>query len=70
VTQFRLEVDRPEIIIRPQVSDIDTLDVVDVHEIARRGEQAVESALPQLRSLFTWRNRMRRTIGAYNHRSL
>jgi NTE family protein len=41
VTQFRLEVDRPEIIIRPQVSDIDTLDVVDVHEIARRGEQAV-----------------------------
>lgn len=70
VTQYRLEVDRPEIIIRPQVADIDTLDVVDVHEVARRGEAAVEAALPQLRGLFTFRNRMRRSIGAYHQRSL
>jgi NTE family protein len=70
VTQYRLEVDRPEIIIRPQVYDIDTLDVVDVHEVAKKGEEAVEAALPQLRSLFTWRNRWRRTMGVYNHRSL
>jgi NTE family protein len=70
MTQYRLEVDRPEVIIRPQVHEIDTLDVVDVHEIARRGEDAVEAALPQLRSLFTLRNRWRRSIGVYNHRSL
>jgi NTE family protein len=70
MTQYRLEVDRPEIIIRPQVHEIDTLDIVDVHEVARRGEAAVEAALPQLRGLFTWRNRMRRTIGVYNQRSL
>ena len=70
MTQYRLEVDRPEIIIRPQVHDIDTLDIVDVHEVARRGEAAVEAALPQLRGLFTWRSRMRRTIGVYNQRSL
>ena len=70
VTQYRLEVDRPEIIIRPKVHDIDTLDVVDVHEVAKRGEQAVEAALPNLRSLFTWRNRMRRSMGVFNHRSL
>jgi NTE family protein len=70
MTQYRLQVDRPEIIIRPQVYDIDTLDVVDVHEVVKRGEEAVEAALPQLRSLFTWRNRMRRTMGVYNHRSL
>ena len=70
MTQYRLEVDRPEVIIRPQVYDIDTLDVVDVREVARRGEEAVEAALPQLRSLFTWRNRVRRTMGAYNQRSL
>ena len=70
MTQYRLEVDRPEVIIRPQVFDIDTLDVVDVREIAKRGEVAAEAALPQLRSLFTLRNRWRRTIGAYNHRSL
>jgi NTE family protein len=70
VTQYRLEMDRPEVIIRPQVYDIDTLDVVDVREVARRGEAAVEAALPQLRSLFTWQNRWRRTIGVYNHRSV
>jgi NTE family protein len=70
VTQYRLEMDRPEVIIRPQVYDIDTLDVVDVHDVVRRGEVAAEAALPQLRSLFTWRNRWRRSRGAYNHRSI
>ena len=70
MTQYRLQVDRPEVIIRPQVYDIDTLDIVDVHEIAKLGEVAAEAALPQLRSLFTLRNRWRRSIGAYNQRSL
>jgi NTE family protein len=70
VTQYRLEMDRPEIIIRPQVYDIDTLDIVDVHEVAKKGEEAVDAALPQLRSLFTWRNRWRRSIGVYNQRSI
>jgi hypothetical protein len=70
VTQYRLEMDRPEIIIRPQVYDIDTLDVVDVHEVAKRGEEAAEAALPQLRSLFTWPNRWRRSFGVYNQRSV
>jgi NTE family protein len=70
MTQYRLEVDRPEVIIRPQVYNIDTLDIVDVHEIAKKGEEAAEVALPQLRSLFTLRNRWRRTMGAYNQRSL
>jgi len=70
MTQYRLEVDRPDVIIRPQVYDIDTLDVVDVREVAKRGEAATEAALPQLKSLFTLRNRWRRTMGVYNQRSL
>ncbi len=70
ITQYRLEVDRPDIIIRPQVYDIDTLDIVDVHEVARRGEVAAMAAIPQLRGLFTLRNRWRRSRGVYNHRSL
>jgi NTE family protein len=70
MTQYRLEVDRPEVIIRPQVLHIDTLDIVDVREVAKLGEEAVEVAMPQLRGLFTWRNRWRRTIGVYNQRSL
>jgi len=70
VTQYRLEVDKPEIIIRPQVLQIDTLDIVDVHEVAKKGEEAVEAVLPQLRNLYTWRTRWRRAIDVYNHRSL
>ena len=70
VTQHRLEVDRPEVIIRPQVLHIDTLDVVDVHGVAQKGEEAVEAVLPQLRNLFTWRTFWRRTMGAHNHRSI
>lgn len=70
ITQYRLEVDQPDVIIRPQVYDIDTLDIVDVREVAKRGELAALAALPQLRSLFTLRNRWRRSRGVYNHRSL
>jgi len=70
ITQYRLEVDHPEIIIRPKVYEIDTLDVVDVHDVAKKGEEAVEEVMPQLRNLFTWRTRWRRTIGVYNHRSI
>lgn len=73
MTQFRLEMDRPDVIIRPQVFDIDTLDIVDVREVAKQGEAAVIAALPQLRGLFTLRNRWRRSRGArgvYDQRSL
>jgi len=62
VTEYRLEVDKPEIIIRPQVTDIDILDTVDVHAVAKIGEEAVEALLPELKKLFTWQNRFRRYL--------
>lgn len=63
VTEYRLEVDKPEIILRPQVNDIDLLDRVDVREVAKKGEEIVEAHLPEIRKLFTWQSRLRRTIG-------
>lgn len=63
VTEYRLEVDKPELIIRPPVTHIDILARVDVHEIARMGEEAAESALPELKKLFAWQSRLRRAIG-------
>ena len=63
VTEYRLEMDKPDIIIRPRVNDIDTLDRVDVHEVVRKGEQAVDAVLPELKKLFAWRKRLRRRIG-------
>jgi NTE family protein len=64
VAQFRLEVDQPEVIIKPQVSDIDILETVDVHEIVQRGEAAAEKVLPDLISQFSLSNRIRRFIKA------
>lgn len=63
VTEYRLQVDRPEIIIRPQVNGIDTLDVVDVHEVVRKGEEAFDAVLPELKLLMKWQRRWRRAIG-------
>ena len=63
VTEYRLAVDRPDVIIRPPVAHIDTLERVDVHEVVRKGEQAVDAVLPELKKLYTWKQRIRRRIG-------
>lgn len=63
VTEYRLEVDKPDVILRPPVTHIDILAQVDVREVAKLGEQTVEAALPQLKDLFAWHNRLRRAIG-------
>lgn len=63
ITDYRLEIDKPEIILRPNVTDVDSLAVVDVREVSKEGEKAVEQALPQIKKLFTWQARVRRTIG-------
>lgn len=62
VAYYRLQVDKPDVLIRPPVAHIDILERVDVREIARLGEQAVETALPELKALFTWQNRLRRAL--------
>ena len=63
VTEYRLEVDKPEIILRPQVTDIDILERVDVHVVVKKGEEIVEVALPEIKKLFTWQSRLRRALG-------
>ncbi|MFZ5822046.1 MAG: patatin-like phospholipase family protein, partial [Chloroflexota bacterium] len=62
IAEYRLAVDKPDVIIRPAVSDIELLGKVDVREVARRGEQAVQAALPELRQAVSWSRRLRRTL--------
>jgi NTE family protein len=47
--EIRLQVEKPEIIIRPDVSHIGSLDRVDVSEVAELGDQAVRNILPELK---------------------
>ena len=63
MAELRLEKDDPEIIIRPAVTHIQLLDKVDVHEVARLGEQAVDAILPDLRRVTAWPARLARSFG-------
>ena len=60
VAELRLKIDKPEVIIRPDVGDIDILEEVDVHEVAKRGEEAALASLPELRKAVSWQGRLRR----------
>jgi NTE family protein len=64
VAEYRLEVDKPDVIIRPRLGNIDTLDIINVHEVVKIGEAAVEEILPQLKQKFKLHNRIRRALGA------
>jgi NTE family protein len=48
LTDLRLQIERPEVIIRPAVDPYGLVDKVDVPRIIRVGEEAVEAALPQI----------------------
>ncbi|NOY99886.1 MAG: hypothetical protein GXP40_11925 [Chloroflexi bacterium] len=62
MAELRLEADDPDVIIRPDVKHINLLDRVDVHEVARLGEEAVEKALPDLKRAVAWHSRLRRQL--------
>lgn len=62
LAEYRLAVDKPEIIIRPATSHIMTLDRVDVREVVRLGEQAVDPVLPALKREMDWRRRLQRRL--------
>ncbi|HEX9029030.1 MAG TPA: patatin-like phospholipase family protein [Anaerolineales bacterium] len=49
LTELRLQVDQPEVIIRPAVPHIGFMDSVNVSEVVGLGEQAAIEALPDLR---------------------
>lgn len=63
ITEYRLEVDKPEIVIRPAVGHLDLFTKVDVHAVAQLGEDATEKVLPDLKKYFTWQYRLRRAMG-------
>lgn len=50
-TELRIGVEKPDIIIRPDVEDIGILDTVDVADMARRGEAAAMQVIPDLRKV-------------------
>jgi NTE family protein len=60
LAHYRLQVDAPDIIVRPDVHDIELLDKVDVRETAMLGEIALERVLHEIRKLASWSGRIKR----------
>ncbi len=60
LTELRLKLDAPDLIVRPDVKGIGLLDNVDVHRIVRLGEEAMDAVLPDLKRATAWPNRLRR----------
>lgn len=58
VSHFRLQLDAPDVIIRPNVHHVELLDKVVVAEVAQLGEDAIEEALPQLKHAVSWQRRI------------
>ena len=62
LTELRMEMDKPDCVIRPNMAGIGMLDEVNVDELARLGELAAEDALPELVRLTGWRSRFSRVF--------
>jgi NTE family protein len=62
ITELRLQIEKPDVVIRPEVDDIGILDKMDVHEIAKIGETAARVKLTELKDAASWSARLRHTI--------
>ena len=62
ITELRLTLDQPDVVIRPEVGEIGLLDRVDVLKVIRLGEKAVDQVLPEIRRSVAWRKRMGRRL--------
>ena len=54
LADLRLQVDKPEVIIRPEVSQYGTLDIVNPQELIEIGRKSVQDALPQIQESLNW----------------
>ena len=62
MAHYRLKVDAPDVIIRPRVHHVDLLSQVNIEEISKLGEEAVERVLPELARATSWMRRVGRSL--------
>jgi NTE family protein len=65
IAELRFRLEKPDVIIRPQVDGIGLLDHVDVAGVAALGETATRDALPELRQAVSWPARLRRMTSTF-----
>lgn len=60
MTEMRLQIEKPDVVIAPAVAHIGLLDTINVGEVAKLGEAATLEALPRLKRAFSWKARLKR----------
>jgi NTE family protein len=58
----QLELEHPEVIIRPNLGPIGLIDRVDIPEVIKLGEVATRNVLPELRKLGSWQFRFKQKV--------
>jgi NTE family protein len=66
VSFLRLQMDKPEVLVRPEVHHIQILDKIVIEEVAQLGEQALEKVLPDLKRETAWMTRLGRRVFGNN----
>lgn len=61
-TELRLSLDKPEVLVRPDVWDVGLFDDPSLDYMIEKGEQAMMEALPALRAQFAWHRRFGRWL--------
>lgn len=67
LTELRLELDAPDVIIRPDVGHIGLFDQVDIREVVKLGEKAAEDKLMAIRKAAGWRGKVKRLRRKWNN---
>ncbi|NLG97331.1 MAG: hypothetical protein GX491_08225 [Chloroflexi bacterium] len=62
LSELRLEVDKPDFIIRPNVDRYGMLDFAVPAELVRLGEESARQSLPELKRMFSWQNVLLRRL--------
>lgn len=60
LSELRLQVDKPDVIIRPNVYHYSMLDNVDPLDLIQQGEKATQQVLPQIAETLSWRQQIGR----------
>jgi NTE family protein len=62
LTELRLEVDRPDVIIRPDVHKYGLLDTVSPKDLYRLGFDAAEISISDIHKTLSWPNKITRIL--------
>ncbi len=56
LAEERMKIDKPDVLIRPEVENIGLLDNVDPHELIQSGEKAVMKSLENIKDQLSWKS--------------